>query len=410
MGARGLGGCWISSSSSPPSRARRARSAPSPTACSATSATCGLAARRGRHRAERRLDDGEHPRRARADRRRRAALPLRPPRHRAADRRDRAGRRGRDRPQRATRRSSAATTRRPSRRCSRRPGASSPRAARTPGSSSSSPRRRRSGLLGAYAFDHTPAPRAGRLRLRPGASRSASIILGAPVGRSSSTSPSTAGPRTPGCIPEEGRSAIAAAARAIAEMRLGRVDEETTANVGLIEGGTAANIVPEWCSLVAEARSHDERKLAEQVQAMQDAITFAAGVAECEVETTGRRAATAATASRDDLAVRLAADALGRCGFEPTLRALGRRRRRERLQRARPAVRQPRERDGRDPHARRAHRRRRPRGDGRGHARALRRGGSVASSQGSSTSDSERASRARAPGRRRAPCAPPTAG
>ena len=58
-----------------------------------------------------------------------------------------------------------------------------------------------------------------------------------------------------------------------------------------------------------------------------------------------RARATAATASRkSDVVVRLAAEALERCGFEPTLRALRRRRRRERLQRARAAVRQPRER------------------------------------------------------------------
>ena len=78
--------------------------------------------------------------------------------------------------------------------------------------------------------------------------------------------------------PEEGRSAIVAAARAITEMRLGRVDEDSTANVGTISGGTATNIVPEWCTFVAEARSHDERRLADLVQEMQDAITFAAGV------------------------------------------------------------------------------------------------------------------------------------
>ena len=120
-----------------------------------------------------------------------------------------------------------------------------------------------------------------------------------------------------GMYPEEGRSAIVAAARAISEMPLGRIDEETTANVGTIEGGTAANIVPDHCSLVAEARSHDERKLADQVQAMQDALTFAAGVTECEVETTISKSYSAYRFSRDDLAVRLAAEALGRCGFEP---------------------------------------------------------------------------------------------
>ena len=62
--------------------------------------------------------------------------------------------------------------------------------------------------------------------------------------------------------PEEGRSAIAAAAHAVADLRLGRIDEETTANVGTISGGTARNVVPEHCRLVAEARSHDEAKVA----------------------------------------------------------------------------------------------------------------------------------------------------
>src|SRR5437016_5941209 len=83
-----------------------------------------------------------------------------------------------------------------------------------------------------------------------------------------------------------GRSAIAAAARAIADLRLGRVDEETTANVGVIRGGTAGNIVPESCTFLAEARSHDERKLADLVQEMLDAFSFAATAGDCEVETT----------------------------------------------------------------------------------------------------------------------------
>ncbi len=63
----------------------------------------------------------------------------------------------------------------------------------------------------------------------------------------------------------------------------------STANVGTITGGTAGNIVPEWCTFVAEARSHDERRLGELVQEMQDAITFAAGVGDCDVETRTRK-------------------------------------------------------------------------------------------------------------------------
>src|SRR5207248_8125831 len=120
-----------------------------------------------------------------------------------------------------------------------------------------------------------------------------------------------------GMYPEEGRSAIAAASRAIADLRLGRVDEETTANVGLIDGGTAQNIVPEWCTVAAEARSHDERKLTDLVQEMLDAFTFAASVGDCEVETSVRRSYRGYRFRPDDLPVRLAATALERAGFEP---------------------------------------------------------------------------------------------
>ena len=80
--------------------------------------------------------------------------------------------------------------------------------------------------------------RARRLRLRPGrADRRDRPRLAAWA--HCSTSASTGGRRMRACRPEEGRSAIAAASRAIADFRLGRVDEETSANVGVISGGTA---------------------------------------------------------------------------------------------------------------------------------------------------------------------------
>jgi tripeptide aminopeptidase len=171
------------------------------------------------------------------------------------------------------------------------------------------------GLQGAGQFD------CSRLRARTGfvydqAEPIGNVILGAPSaqlllarfhGRASHA----------GMAPEEGRSAIAAAARAVADMRLGRVDEETTANVGLIRGGTAANIVPEWCELTMEARSHDERKLADLVQEMLDAVTFAASTGDCEVHTEARRSYRAYRFARSDLPVRLAGEALAACGYEP---------------------------------------------------------------------------------------------
>ena len=64
-----------------------------------------------------------------------------------------------------------------------------------------------------------------------------------------------------GMYPEEGRSAVLAAARAIVDMPLGRIDEVTSANVGLVRGGTARNVVPERCSLEAEVRSHDDARV-----------------------------------------------------------------------------------------------------------------------------------------------------
>jgi tripeptide aminopeptidase len=168
------------------------------------------------------------------------------------------------------------------------------------------------GLVGAYAFDHT------RLRARLGyvydqAAPIGTVILGAPYSRSLEVTFHGRAAHS-GMHPEEGRSAIVAAARAITEMRLGRVDEDSTANVGTITGGTATNIVPEWCSFVAEARSHDESKLADLVQEMQDAITFAAGVAECDVETKLRKSYRGYRFTRGDDAVVLAARALERCG------------------------------------------------------------------------------------------------
>ena len=168
------------------------------------------------------------------------------------------------------------------------------------------------GLLGAAAFDHT------RFHAQLGyvydqAAPIGEIILGAPWaqgievtfhGRASHS----------GMFPEEGRSAIQAAAKAIADLRLGRVDDETTANVGVISGGTAGNIVPEWCTFLAEARCHDERKLNDIVQEMLDAFTFAATATECEVSTVLKKTYRGYRFTKSDDVVRLAADALERCG------------------------------------------------------------------------------------------------
>jgi tripeptide aminopeptidase len=177
------------------------------------------------------------------------------------------------------------------------------------------------GLVGAYAFDHT------RLRARVGyvydqAAPIGEIVLGAPsaVGIEATFHGRAA---HAGMYPEEGRSAIAAAARAIADMRLGRIDEQTSANVGVIEGGSARNIVPELCSFRAEARSHDEERLADLVREMTETMTFAATLEQCEVETTVSRSYRSYRFRASDAPVRLAAAALGNAGFKPAFVSTG---------------------------------------------------------------------------------------
>ena len=126
-----------------------------------------------------------------------------------------------------------------------------------------------------------------------------------------------------GMAPEEGRSAVAAAARAIADFRLGRVDEETSANVGVISGGTARNVVPERCSFQAEVRSQDERKATELVREMLETAAYAASLADCEVESEVRPSFPGYRFRESDPVVRLAADALTACGFEPSYAVSG---------------------------------------------------------------------------------------
>ena len=122
-----------------------------------------------------------------------------------------------------------------------------------------------------------------------------------------------------GIVPEQGRSAIEAAARAVSRMPLGRIDAVTTANVGTVHGGTATNVVAERCTVTAEARSLDEKVLAQQVMAMLDALTWAATEAEVDLESRVVNEFTGYRLSDRDPQVRLARQALEACGLEVSL-------------------------------------------------------------------------------------------
>jgi tripeptide aminopeptidase len=123
-----------------------------------------------------------------------------------------------------------------------------------------------------------------------------------------------------GIRPEDGRSAILAAAKAIAAMRLGRLDAETTANVGIIAGGSGRNVVPERCRVEAEARSLSEAKVEALVAEMVDHLHDAANdpACSCDLDVVVEREFTGYRQPTDAPAVLAAEAALRACGYTPS--------------------------------------------------------------------------------------------
>ena len=126
-----------------------------------------------------------------------------------------------------------------------------------------------------------------------------------------------------GIQPEQGRSAILAAARAVAAMPLGRIDEGTTANVGTIRGGSADNVVAEECTVTGECRSRDPEALDRQLTAMVDAFTWAGTESECDVEVRVKHHFTGYMLADDVPQVVMARQAIEDCGIEPRYVASG---------------------------------------------------------------------------------------
>jgi tripeptide aminopeptidase len=120
-----------------------------------------------------------------------------------------------------------------------------------------------------------------------------------------------------GIRPEEGRSAIFAAARAIAGLPLGRLDEVTTCNVGVIAGGTATNVVPERCTVEGEVRGHDDARVESVLTEVIDAFQDAADGAECDLDVVVERVFRGYRVSPREPAVALAEQALRACGYTP---------------------------------------------------------------------------------------------
>ena len=121
-----------------------------------------------------------------------------------------------------------------------------------------------------------------------------------------------------GIRPEDGRSAVLAAALAITSMPLGRIDDQTTANVGSIRGGTGStNVVPDRCRVLAETRSLDPARVEDVVAKMVDAMHDGAAQAECDVDVVTEKLFTGFKVRPSAPELAAAEAALQACGYEP---------------------------------------------------------------------------------------------
>jgi tripeptide aminopeptidase len=126
-----------------------------------------------------------------------------------------------------------------------------------------------------------------------------------------------------GIRPEQGRNAIVAAAQAIGRIPCGRIDDGSTLNIGVIQGGTAGNVVAERCRVEIEVRSLDDAKASDLVSDVVDACAWAASATETDVDAHVEEHFRAYRIPDSHPCVEVAAGALRDCGIEPVLHPSG---------------------------------------------------------------------------------------
>lgn len=177
------------------------------------------------------------------------------------------------------------------------------------------------GLRGSLAFDSS------RLRSRIGFSLDGEGPVGTIITRApyhSSVRATFLGRAShAGLEPENGINALAAAARALSQMPLGRIDAETTANIGRMSGGTARNVVPDLVEIEGEARSLELEKLERQLGSMVEAMESAARETGAKVQVDIQRQYCGFHIGDDELPVHIAAAAAEAIGLTPSIKSSG---------------------------------------------------------------------------------------
>ena len=122
-----------------------------------------------------------------------------------------------------------------------------------------------------------------------------------------------------GSNPEEGINAIQVAGFALSRMKLGRIDEETTANIGIISGGKATNIVPDKVTLKGEVRSRNEEKLEKYTERLKKVTEDTAQEFKAKAEVKINREYYCYNLSSDDQVVKISIKAANDMGLQPEL-------------------------------------------------------------------------------------------
>ncbi len=126
-----------------------------------------------------------------------------------------------------------------------------------------------------------------------------------------------------GSNPEEGINAIQVAGFALSRMKLGRIDEETTTNIGIISGGKATNIIPDEVTLEGEVRSRNEEKLEKYTKKLKQIVEDTAQEFKAKAEVKINREFYCYNLSTDDRVVKIAIKAAKDMGLEPQLHPSG---------------------------------------------------------------------------------------
>lgn len=126
-----------------------------------------------------------------------------------------------------------------------------------------------------------------------------------------------------GVEPEKGVSAIQIASDAIANMKLGRIDDETTANIGIIQGGRATNIVCDKVEIEAESRSRNPHKLIKQIEHMKECFLKSAEKFRGEIEFVSEKAYEGFNIQKDDPIISILKEASNEIGVNLKLESSG---------------------------------------------------------------------------------------